>query len=77
MNAEQSRHYISFAGELAEAGDDPVPRDYIVEALERVDSCLEEVDFYPDDAVAFGGCPSFKEVLEIARWLYRNRYRES
>jgi hypothetical protein len=45
-------------------GETTVPRDYIVEALERLQCGELQVERYP------GGAPSLKGVYEIANRLY-------
>lgn len=45
-------------------GDQPVPRDFVTEALERVGTGKEDVDRYPD------GAPSALGVYKIASRLY-------
>jgi len=57
---------IKLVEEVAiERGDESVPRDYIVEALEKIELGDIEVKRYPT------GLPTLKGVYEIASKLYK------
>lgn len=47
--------------------DSPVPRDYIVEALEMIENGELDIETYPS------GLPSLKAVYRVAKNLYNQR----
>jgi hypothetical protein len=66
MEVSMNPEFIDLVEKAAKMrGEEPVPRDFISEALEKIEKGEEKVEMYPT------GAPSLRGISDLARRIQR------